>query len=200
MPRTGEKLLPGEIGPPAPPRPRSPRAAAIVAAAHHLLEDEGPQALSMRRLADEVGMQAPSLYKHFSGKAALERALVEDALADIGHVSHRAIHRPGSQGRLLSLLMAYRRHSLAHPNLYRLATRGRPARDLLPPGLEEWAGNPWYVVTADESLAQALWSYAHGMVTLELDQRYPPGSDLDRTWRAGASAFEQAARGTRRTA
>jgi hypothetical protein len=49
-------------------------------------------------------------------------------------------------------------------------------------------------VTKDEHLAQALWSYAHGMVTLELDERYPPGSDLDRTWSAGAAAFERAAR------
>ena len=60
----------------------------------------------------------------------------------------------------------------------------------LPEGLEEWAGNPWFVVTGDPWLAQALWSFAHGMLILELDQRYPPGSDLRRTWRAGANAFE----------
>jgi hypothetical protein len=59
--------------------------------------------------------------------------------------------------------------------------------------LEEWAGNPWFVVTGDPSLAQALWSFAHGMLILELDDRYPPGSDLDSTWRAGAAAFEHAA-------
>jgi hypothetical protein len=47
-------------------------------------------------------------------------------------------------------------------------------------------------VTGDPALAQALWSFAHGMVTLELDGRYPPGSDLDATWRAGATAFERA--------
>jgi hypothetical protein len=31
------------------------------------------------------------------------------------------------------------------------------------------------------------------MLILELDQRYPPGSDLSRTWRVGANAFELAA-------
>jgi AcrR family transcriptional regulator len=138
-------------------------------------------------------MRAPSLYKHFSSKAAVELALVEDALLEIGEVSHRAIHEPGPDGPLVILLTTYRRHGLAHPNLYRLATRGGLAREHLAPGLEEWAGNPWYVVTGDEFLGQALWSYAHGMVTLELDQRYPPGSDLDRTWRVGAEAFERAA-------
>jgi AcrR family transcriptional regulator len=186
-------LLPGEIGRPALPADRPPRVAEIVASAHDLLEHEGPESLSMRRLASEVGMRAPSLYKHFSSKAAVELALVEDALLEIGEVSHRAIHEPGADGPLVSLLTTYRRHGLAHPNLYRLATRGGLAREHLAPGLEEWAGNPWYVVTGDEFLAQALWSCAHGMVTLELDERYPPGSDLDRTWRVGAEAFERAA-------
>ena len=94
---------------------------------------------------------------------------------------------------LLNLLLTYRAYSLGHPNLYRLATRGPLDRQRLPEGLEEWAGNPWFVVTGDPSSAQALWSLAHGMVILELDDRYPKGSDLDATWRAGAAAFEQAA-------
>ena len=28
------------------------------------------------------------------------------------------------------------------------------------------------------------------MVILEIDGRYPDGSDLDRTWKAGAAAFD----------
>jgi hypothetical protein len=93
----------------------------------------------------------------------------------------------------VSLLTAYRAYCGAHPNLYRLAVCGRFPRQSLPPGLEEWAGNPWFVVAGDAHLAQALWSFAHGMVILELDDRYPPGSDLDTTWRTGAAAFERAA-------
>jgi AcrR family transcriptional regulator len=164
--------------------------AEAVAAARRVLEDEGSSALTMRRLADELGIRAPSLYKHFTGKAAVELALIEDALFDIGDVTHQALHEPGSTGALPRLLDTYRRHCLAHPNLYRLATGGNLRRGSLPPGLEEWAGNPWYVVTGDPHVAQALWSFAHGMVILELDDRYPPGSDLDSTWRAGAAAFD----------
>lgn len=187
--RSADHLLSGEIERPEPLPPRSARVIQIIEAARHLLEDEGPDSLTMRRLADELGIQAPSLYKHFPGKAGVELALIEDGLADIGQVSHRAIHRSGSEGRLNALLDAYRRYSVSHPNLYRLATSGPLSRDQLPPGLEEWAGNPWFVVTGDPSLAQALWSFAHGMVILELDNRYPPGSDLDQTWRTGAAAF-----------
>jgi AcrR family transcriptional regulator len=170
--------------------------AETVAAARRLLEDEGPGALTMRRLADEMGIRAPSLYKHFRGKAAVELALIEDALFALGDATHGALHEPGEMSPLVSLLTTYRRYCLAHPNLYRLAVSGHFPRESLPPGLEEWAGNPWFVVTGDPSLAQALWSFAHGMVILELDDRYPPDSDLESTWRAGATAFEGATAGT----
>jgi AcrR family transcriptional regulator len=183
-------LLPGELERPEQPSARSPRVAEIVGAARRILEDEGSAALTMRRLADELHMQAPSLYKHFSGKAEVEAALLAEGLFDIGDVTHAAIHTAGPGRSLQSLLEVYRSHSRAHPNLYRLATSGTLDRDRLPGGLEEWAGNPWFVVTGDSPTAQALWSFAHGMVILELDERYTPGSDLDRTWRAGAAAFE----------
>lgn len=168
---------------------RQRRVAETVVAARRLLEDEGAGALTMRRLADDMGIRAPSLYKHFANKAAVELAIIEDALFDIGDVTHRAIHEPGTAGALLHLLSVYRTYCVTHPNLYRLAVAGHFPRENLPEGLEEWAGNPWFVVTQDPHLAQALWSFAHGMVILEIDDRYPPGSDLDRTWRAGADAF-----------
>jgi AcrR family transcriptional regulator len=185
--------LPGELDRPPKPLPRTRRASQVVEAARQVLEDEGREALTMRRVAEVLGIQAPSLYKHFANKSALEMALVEDALVDIGEVTHAAIHLVPAENGLVNLLGTYRRHSLAHPHLYRLATAGPLRREVLPPGLEEWAGNPWYVVTGDPYLAQALWSFAHGMVVLELDRRYPPGSDLDHTWRAGADAFARRA-------
>ncbi len=188
-PGPGDALLPGEVARPEHGPARAGRLVDIVAAARRLLEDEGREALTMRRLADELGIRAPSLYKHFSGKAAVETAIIEDALFDIGEVTHRALHQAGPAGPLPSLLTAYRRYCLAHPNLYRLAACGPFPRASLPPGLEEWAGNPWFVVTSDPDVAQALWSFAHGMVILELDDRYSPGSDLDSTWGAGAAAF-----------
>jgi AcrR family transcriptional regulator len=166
------------------PLDRSERAGQIVAAARSLLERDGAEALTMRALADALGMQAPSLYKHFRNKAAVELAMISDALWEIGRVSHDAVG-----GGLAALTAAYRTEAQRQPNLYRLATHGRLDREHLPPGLEEWAGEPWYLVTGDPALAQACWSFAHGMVILELDGRYPPGSDLDATWAAGVRAF-----------
>jgi AcrR family transcriptional regulator len=164
--------------------------AETIEAARRILEADGPDALTMRRLAHELGIRAPSLYKHFASKAAVELALIEDALFDLGDVTHRAVHEPGAMGPVWSLLTTYRTYCGAHGNLYRLATGGRLPREDLPPGLEEWAGNPWFVVTGDPERAQALWTFAHGMVILELDGRYPEGSDIERMVEAGAAAFE----------
>ena len=182
-------LLPGELERPDQPPARSERVAEIVEAARRVLEDEGPAALTMRRLAEELHMQAPSLYKHFSGKADVELALIADGLFDMGDVTHAAIRTAGPGRSLWALLEVYRLYSRAHPNLYRLSTGQHIDRDGLPQGLEEWAGNPFYVVTGDPATAQALWSFAHGTLILELDHRFLEGSDIDRTWRAGTEAF-----------
>jgi AcrR family transcriptional regulator len=182
---------PPPAGPPAEVQrtPHSPRARQIVDVARRLLDSEGPDGLTMRRLADEVGIRAPSLYNHFPDKAALESALIEEAMVEMGTALDGAVENP-KEAPVHSLLGAYRRTAVAEPHLYRLATSGRLARDTLPVGLEEWAGSRFFAVTGDPHRSQALWSMAHGMVILEIDGRYPPDSDLDLTWRAAADAFD----------
>jgi len=49
----------------------------VLDAALELVDAQGLGALSMRKLASELGVQAPSLYHHVSGKAELLAALVE---------------------------------------------------------------------------------------------------------------------------
>ena len=50
----------------------------ILAAAFGLVDREGADALSMRRLADALGVQAPSLYHHASGKPAILTMIADD--------------------------------------------------------------------------------------------------------------------------
>jgi AcrR family transcriptional regulator len=171
------------------PRPLSDRAAEIVATARRVLEAEGPDALTMRSVGDELGMKAPSLYKHFTDKAAIELVLVEQTLVEMGQSLRDAIHGRAPVSAVRPLFDTYRDVARAHPNLYRLATVGPLRRAELVVGLEDWAGEPFFLVAGDPYLAQAVWSAAHGMVVLELDGRYPPDSDLDRTWREAAAAY-----------
>jgi hypothetical protein len=37
--------------------------------------------------------------------------------------------------------------------------------------------------------ARAVWVFAHGMVVLELAERFPPDADLDAAWRAGITVL-----------
>jgi AcrR family transcriptional regulator len=170
---------------------RSTRAAEIVAVARRILEEEGADALTMRRLASAVGMQAPSLYKHFGTKRAVEAALVEHGLFELGTVLHTAVAGGARRGGgpVRRLLTAYRTVALANPALYRLATAGPLPREDLPAGLEDWAGEPFFLAAGDPWRAQALFAFAHGMVVLELDDRFLPESDVRPTWEAAARAF-----------
>lgn len=161
----------------------------MLVAARRLLEEQPSTELTLRRLADELGIRPPSLYKHFAGRQAIEAALIEVAFTEIGTTLRAAVAAGDAGGAAGRLLGAYRRAAADQPGLYRLATSGRLPRHLLPAGLEEWAGEPFYTVTGDPHRAQALWAFAHGMVMLEIDGRFPEGSDLDRTWAAGTAAL-----------
>jgi AcrR family transcriptional regulator len=166
-----------------------PRARAIVAAARHILEEEGRDALTMRRLASAVGMRAPSLYKHFPDKAAVEVALIERGFEEWTASFEAALTREGES--LATLAEAYRAFSRQHPHLYRLMTAGPLPRERMRPGVEAAAAAPLIRVAGDPDLARAVWAFAHGMTMLELDGRFPPGADLDAAWAAGIAAFDK---------
>ncbi|MFB7368623.1 TetR/AcrR family transcriptional regulator [Streptomyces sp. NPDC056222] len=164
-----------------------------MAAARELLDSEGPDALSMRRIAERVGIRAPSLYKHFPDKAAVEAGLQAQGMTLLAEDLEAAEAEIGIEQPLLVLARAYRRHALAGPHLYRI-THTRPlVRAALPDGLEDRAATPLArAVHGDIEIARSFWAFAHGMVVLELDGRFPPGADLDAAWRTGCDAFAQA--------
>lgn len=156
----------------------------VIDAAERVLEADGPDALTMRRLGDELGMRAPSLYKHINGKQEIEAALQERALRAIGEQLTTA------GAGLVALARSYRAWALAHPRLYELSARRPLQRDRLAPGVEDAAALPLInAVGGDEHLARAVWAFAHGMVDLELAGRLPPGVELDLAWKGGIAAF-----------
>jgi AcrR family transcriptional regulator len=160
-----------------------------------LLEQDGPDGLTMRRLADRLGMRAPSLYKHFAGKQAVEAAIISDTFAELAATFERAT--AGAADPLLALATAYREFAHAQPHLYRLMTeRPLPWGDL-DPGVEDRAALPVReALGGDTDLARAVFGFAHGMVNLELNDRFPEDADLDAAWRRGLAAFREAHRAT----
>lgn len=161
----------------------------IVRVALRILEDEGRAALTMRRLAAEIGIQAPSLYKHVADKAELEVLLIAEGLQEWGDELRSAVVDVPVDLRLARLATVYRRFARRRPNLYRLLTEGTLPRERLPEGLEAWAAEPVIEATNSADAARAVWAFAHGMTILELDGRFPPGADIDAAWRVGLAAF-----------
>ena len=172
---------------PAEPTALSPRARAIISAARQILEREGPDGLTMRRLGDAVGIRAPSLYKHFPDKAAVEIALIDDGFEQIAERFEAAL--ANGEDSLVELAKEYRAFARSHPHLYRLMTAGPLPRERLRPGVEARAAAPIVRAVGDPDRARAVWAFAHGMVSLELDGRFPPDADLDAAWAAGLTAF-----------
>jgi AcrR family transcriptional regulator len=164
----------------------SPRAREIVAAARELLEQEGAEALSMRRIAERLGIRAPSIYKHLPDKQALENALISMGFEEVAVVFEAALQ---DADRFRAIALAYRRFAKEHPHLYRLMTERPLQRDRLEPGAEERAALPFLQVTGNADAARAAWAFAHGMTILELNGRFPPDADLDAAWDCGLSAF-----------
>jgi len=150
----------------------------IVSAAQALLEEGGPP-VTMRRLAERLGIQAPSLYKHFRAKGELEEALAERALDELGRELERAAGLE-MHGRI------YRAWALAHPHLHRLVAE-RAGGDA-----EAGAAGPILAALGDADQARAAWAFAHGMVELELSGRFRSAVEVEAAWAAGIRAFRSA--------
>jgi AcrR family transcriptional regulator len=164
------------------------RARQIVTAARGLLEEEGADALSMRRIADRLGIRAPSIYKHLPDKQALEAALISDGMEELAALFDEAME--GGEDPLAAIGRTYRSFARRHPHLYRLMTDRPLRRDLLRPGVEERAARPVVEAVGDDrDAARALWAFAHGMTILELNDRFPDDADLDAAWTRGLESF-----------
>src|SRR3954466_2129834 len=98
----------------------------IVEAARHILEDLGPEALSMRNVAAQIGIRAPSLYEHVADKRALESAIIAAGLREQGAAFREALADDPGGDPLHVVAHAWRRWATAHPHVYGLIY----ARDL----------------------------------------------------------------------
>lgn len=152
---------------------------AAVAAARRLLDD-GPAGVTMRGIASELGIQAPSLYKHFPDKRALEAAVIAEGLREFGAAMSAALSSGGEPVRALA--GAYRAFGLNNRHLYELMHDGPLPRDLLPEGLEDAVAAPMLEVFGDRDRTRVAWALAHGLVSLELADRFPADADLPRAW------------------
>jgi TetR/AcrR family transcriptional regulator, tetracycline repressor protein len=96
---------------------------ALVDAAIELVDREGPAALTMRRLAAELGSSPMGLYRHVDDRQGLLEAIAERATQGF------ELPEPGTDWRAVSRVMAHRYRAMVqeHPRVFGLLLRNETA-------------------------------------------------------------------------
>jgi AcrR family transcriptional regulator len=158
----------------------------ILDAATRILEESGSEgALSLRGIAREVGIAAPSIYLHFKDKTDLVWAVLGTAYADLAtrmrHAGHAAPAEPWQQ--LRATAEVYRQYALHSPRRYRLmfsleeqasVDRHRAVSHPLSHVIDAWAEavDRYMAAVMPErrhearTLAVLLWTGMHGQLVL----------------------------------
>jgi AcrR family transcriptional regulator len=167
------------------PRPAQPdiRRALIEAAATKLAES-GPDGLSTRQLAREVGVSTTALYTYFGGMDDLVRAMVHEGFARLNSVLTATADSEDPVADVVRLGRIYRENALRHRHLYAVMFGGSALAgfsltdedrghglytlDLLVTAVERCMAVGRFRAGDAALMAHQLWMSVHGIVTLEI--------------------------------
>ena len=162
-------------------RERAEREKLIVTAARELAEAEGWDAVTTRRLAEQVEYSQPVLYSHFKGKGAIMAAVAVEGFAELAKDL-----RAATPSGLAAIAAAYTSFAERRPALYDamfsqavdlpFASAAAPAAlhagfDALADALRPHAGDDDLGL-----LTETFWAALHGLATLTRSGRLPRGA------------------------
>jgi AcrR family transcriptional regulator len=173
------------------------------------LSEDGLDALSLRKLAAQVGTSTTAVYSLFGGKPGLLNAVYDEAFARFGQRLAEVGSSDDPAADLAALGTAYRESALAEPHFYQVmfgpvggAVEPEPesvrrAEATFQPLLDAVRRAITAGVLRDEdpaTIATALWATVHGLVSLELRSLLPeaagePDALYRRALRATASGW-----------
>ncbi len=167
----------------------------ILAAAARLLTEAGrEERLSLRAVARDAGISAPSIYLHYENRSSLVAAVTRRAYEELVGELDRARAEAAGEGPRGALRAMARRHcSFAWENArrYRLmsavertsAPREESPRHPVPLVLRTWRDaltacrEAGYAQVDEEQDAMPLWSPLHGMATLTMSLPFEVEAD-----------------------
>lgn len=117
-------------------RLRAQTSAEIKTIALQLMADGGPDAISLRAIAREMGMTAGAIYSYFPTRDDLVTTLIGDvytSAVDAAEAARDAVPENDPGGRILAWARAMREWALANPEGFRLIY-GDPVPGYRPPG------------------------------------------------------------------
>jgi AcrR family transcriptional regulator len=164
--------------------------AAIVAAGRRLLEERGMDALTMRDVADAVGVRAPSLYKRVHGRSDLLVLILDDVANELTDALDAAACSGDPATDVRAMAAAYRGFAHSNPVAYSLmfapqALSGATARSVRSSAtflrvVAELAGRRHALPAA-----RTIVAWAHGFITMELAGAFRLGGDVEQAWDFG---------------
>lgn len=157
-------------------------------AALRLLEKGGPDAVSMRRIAQAVGITPMAIYHHFPTREALLQAVVEREFGDFLDLAARQPAYASAEAQIEHSLDAYLEYALSRPEIFDYVF-ARPRKDArrFPEDFRARRSptlNPLADAVARQMESGALeqddvwevtlelWSHAHGYVALHRAGRF----------------------------
>jgi AcrR family transcriptional regulator len=151
-------------------RERAARHRLILQTARDVADAEGWDAVTTRRLADEVEYSQPVLYSHFAGKDAIIAAVALDGFTELAELLKRA-----SDARTMALtyLDFARTHPAVYDAMFAEPTTLAFASEEIPAPLRDAFGS-LIRFAGDETYAEVLWAALHGLATLERGHRLRP--------------------------
>jgi AcrR family transcriptional regulator len=170
-------------------RERAERENRIIAAARMIAEREGWNAVTIRRLADQIQYSQPVLYSHFANRDAIVAAVAVEGFKEITATLLEAAGRStGQRDALENVATTYLAFALGRPALYEamfvLPTNLRFAeaetRPELSAAFEALAAvvAPFCVDVA--VMTETFWAALHGLAELERSGRIRPGTRSER--------------------
>ena len=142
-----------------------------------MIAAEGLKAFSLRKLADRVGIKAPSIYEHFASKEALLDAARQVAVTELGNTMAKHCTGCEPRQRLITTAMGHLQFAEEQPSLFALLFMEMPS---MRQGLtdEPKAESPYGHLLARvqdflgdkregaEALSFGIWSLVHGVAVL----------------------------------
>jgi AcrR family transcriptional regulator len=167
------------------PRDRTRLRQALIETAARLIATEGVGALTLRRVAEEVGTSTMAIYTHFGGMDELRRAVRREGYlrlaTQIGLVQETA----DPVADLATIGRVYYENAIRNPHLYRVMFMEQPLDEV-----DAATGSETYESLAramrrcldagrfdhgdPQELAREFWALGHGMITLQLAQLVSP--------------------------
>ena len=175
--------------------------AAVVEVAEELVDEDGPQRLTLAAVARRCGVALPSLYKHVGGLDDLHARLAASVARELADVLRRAVGGRAGRDALAAMAHAYRDLARARPGRYHYLVLARPDD----PAYSEAAGEALEAIAAvfrgydlAESdvidAARVLRAALHGFVTLEAAHGFGLPDDLDHSFERLVDSLDVALR------